>query len=179
MDGKVLMVRGTFTSRHSRDMEMMLSHYEGNTHFISRMPKILESNFGFLLPFSLTIWITVIMTLLCLSLMFYITYCLYDIPELLYAGLHIKETSSFNFFLYTVSKLTEPDPLPWFTSKWSTGKYLTFLWSLFCLLITFFYNCNLRAHLSAVDYEKPVDNAHDVIQHGKRLWLVTEVTATQ
>ncbi len=179
MERHVLMTRGTFTTRHYKDMEMMYSHYEGNFHFISRMPNVLERFYGFLLPFSLSIWVTTIFSLLCLSIMFYITYSAYTIPEMSHAGLHIKETSSLNFFLYTLSKLTEPDPLPWFTSQWSTGKLLTFIWSLYCLLMTSFYNCNLRAHLAAVDYEKPVDNANDVIQQGKTPWLVAEVTAMQ
>ncbi len=160
-------------------MEVMFPHSEGNYYYISRMPKILEDSYGFLLPFTTLIWIIIIVSLLCLSIMFYITYSIYSIPELLYAGLYKSEKSAFNFFLYTICKLTEPDPLPWFTSKWSTGKYLTFIWSMYCLLLTFFYNCNLRAHLSAVDYEKPLDNSYDVIQHGKRPWIMIEMLSNK
>ncbi len=160
-------------------MEVMFPHIEQSFHFISRMPRVLENFHGFLLPFSLLIWITIIISLLCLSIMFYITHSIYTFPEFIYAGLHKKESSPFNFFLFSFCKLTEPEPVPWFTTKWSTGKFLAFLWSLYCLLITSFYNCNLRAHLSAVDYEKPIDNAHDVVQHGKKPWLVKELAANQ
>ncbi len=173
------MVRGTVNSRHLKGMEIMSPHIEQNFYFISRMPRVLENSHGFLLPFSKLIWITIITSLLCLSIMFYFTYTLYSLPEFLYAGLHKKETSSLNFFLYTFCKIAEPDPLPWFTCKWSTGKLLTFMWSMYCLLIIFFYNCNLRAHLSAVDYEKTIDNANDVIQHGKTPWLISELADNQ
>ncbi len=179
MEGKLFMVRGSQATRHHRFMEMMFPHAERNTHFVSRMPRVLERFHGFLLPFSLQIWVIIFMSLLCLSIMFYVTHSVYTGTKLTDAGLHKTERFSSNFLLYTFCKITEPDPLPWFTSSWSTGKLLTFIWSMYSLLVMSFYNCNLRAHLSAVDYQKPLDNADQVLQHAVKTWLVTEVEETQ
>ncbi len=160
---------------HKKDMEILVPHMEQNFHFISRMPRVLEHVDSFLLPFSSQIWLIVMLSLLCLSIMFYATHSLYISSALIHAGLHKPETSSMNFLLFTFAKLTEPDPIPWFSQKWSTGKLVTFVWSLFSFLILSFYNCNLRAHLSAVSYEKPIDEAEDVILHGKKPWLMVEL----
>ncbi len=173
------MVRGRVHLRHQKDMEVMFPHIEQNFYFISRQPRVLENTDGFLLPFSSLIWSIIIFSLLCLSVMFYITHSIYTFPELMYAGLHKKENNPTNFFLYTFCKITEPDPVPWSTERWSTGKFLAFVWSMYCLLIVSFYNCNLRAYLSAVDYEKPIDSTEDVVRNGQRPWLLTELTANQ
>ncbi len=179
MKGKILMARGRINMRHFKNMEISFPFMEQNFNFISRMPRVLENKDGLILPFSSSVWMIVICSLLCLSVMFYMTHSLYTSPDLIYVNLHKSEMSASNFFLFTFGKMTEPDPIPWFSQKWSTGKFLAFVWSLFSLLIVSFYNCNLRAHLSAVDYEKPVESADDVILHRKRPWLIAELAQNQ
>ncbi len=168
------MVRSQLAKRHHDHMEVLTPHEEQDVSFLSRTPRAVENIDVFLLPFSTLIWSTIMFSLFCLSVLFMIIHKTYTSQEFKHLGLHNRENSYMNFFLYTFCKLTEPDPVPWFTTKWSAGKFLTFMWSMYCLLIVSFYNCNLRAHLSAVNYEKPIETAEDVLLNGQRPWLLSE-----
>ncbi len=171
------MLRGRFISRYHRHFEVMPGHEELRSHIYTRLPRPLTNNEGFLLPFNLLIWSLIVGSLLCMSLMFLATHTVYS-RHLQHAGLHSPEDSHLNFVLYTFCKITEPDPVPWFTNKWSTGKLLAFTWSVFSLLIISFYNSNLRAYLTAVDYEKPIDNSQDLLDSGIKTWLISEMAYT-
>ncbi len=170
------MTSGRHTPQFHRHFELLLPFIEAPFAFISRKPSVLERVDNIFRPFSIDIWIVVIATMLCFSVVFYVVHYLYS-QKLWKQKFHRNEDSSINFILYSFCKITEPDPVPWFTEKWSAGKLLSFQWSLFCLLIVAIYTCNLRAHFAAVDYEKPIDTAEDVIENGKRPWLISELIA--
>ena len=80
----------------------------------------------------------------------------------------------YDFVLLTFGALLEPDPINWFP-RWSSGKFMLLLWSFFSLFITMFYNCNLRANLIAVDYEKPVDSANDILDRGQTIYMPRDI----
>ncbi len=67
--------------------------------------------------------------------------------------------------------MTEPEPLPWFTSRGTGGHLLVFLWTLLAWLLVMFYQSNLRAHLILLEYEEPIDTLEDVLLRAKKIWI--------
>ncbi len=55
-------------------------------------------------------------------------------------------------------------------SNLSLNAFLT-CWLAYCLFVLAFYECNLRAHLMAKTYEKPVESEQDILDLNKRLFL--------
>ena len=51
------------------------------------------------------------------------------------------------------------------------GRLMVFLWSIFAMLMVHFYQCNLRAVLVAVEFEKPIDTPVDVVERGQPVYL--------
>ncbi len=94
------------------------------------------------LPFDVEVWLSIAVTLLSLSLFFLLCHEVYSsirytqqarfativlFQKLISVSLQPlrlvrHESSKFNFFLFPLAKLTEPDPLPWFKGlSWSAG----------------------------------------------------------
>ncbi len=48
------------------------------------------------------------------------------------------------------------------------------LWSALAFLVPHSYSGNLRAHMIAVEYEKPLTTLADVVANGKRPWIPVE-----
>ena len=119
-------------------------------------------------PFSELAWVGIYMTLFLLCSLFLLAHNIYHglkcsfVPE---------EHSNLNFFIYGFCKLTEPDPLPWFKGTMG-GTMLVTLWSFFSLFILMFYQSNLRAYMVTVDYEKPLLTLQDVLDSGKKIWMI-------
>ena len=83
-------------------------------------------------------------------------------------------THKLDFIIMTFCGITEPDPIPWFP-KWSTGKILILLWSAFGLIMNLTYQCNLRAMLTTVEYEKPIESLRDLLDRGKRVYIPADL----
>ncbi len=166
---------GRQAERYHLDFELLYPHHFVKLKFISRVPRPLEKTDSLLRPFSLLIWLLLTISTLAFSVMFYAAHSTYSSCQIKKEELHREEDSSINFLLYTFSKVAEPDPVPWFTQKWSTGKFLAFLWSFYALMAVLFYTCNLRAHLAAVDYEQRLDSPKDVVNNGQRTWIFMEL----
>lgn len=45
------------------------------------------------------------------------------------------------------------------------------LWSFFAMLMVQFYQCNLRALLVAIEFEKPIDTSVHVVERGQPVYL--------
>ena len=141
------------------------------------------------LVFQPIIWWLLLALLLVFSASFALAYWVYSSllpPE---SGLAGRLTSRMDFVLVTFTAFSEPDNIPWFPrpstgnlspmniflrhvpSYIHLGKLLVWLWIVFSFFITNFYQCNLRANLIAVDYEKPLDTVKDVLKRNKPLWL--------
>ncbi len=175
-NGEALLATARHTVLFHQNFELLLPFHELQYVILSRKPRVIENYYSLLLPFPLNIWMLIITTLLIFVIIFYIIHAIYS-RLLTSQKLHRKEDSSINFPLFVLFKFGEPDPIPWFTIKWSVGKLVTLQWSIFCLLIVLVYSCNLRAHLAAVKYEKSIDTVQDIIDNGKRPWLMTELLA--
>jgi hypothetical protein len=172
------MTAGQFTSRIHNHFDLSSLLTQQGYFYASRTPRPLKKLNSIILPFSSLIWILISVTLAAFGMAFMLAHKIYSSDSLAGCQFHRRVRSRFNFVLFTFCKITEPDPIPWFTRKWSAGKMLTFLWSVFGLVVVLFYSSNLRAHLAAVGYEKRIDTAEDVLQNGKRPWLVRELGST-
>ncbi len=174
------MSSGRSLLRFNQFFDTMFPHHEVNFHIISRLPRVIESSNSVLLPFSTILWITIFTSLLALATTLLFTHRVYSTNEVYKAyKLHQEERSKINFFLFTICKITEPDALPWFTRNWSVGRIITGMWALFSLMLILFYNCNLRAYLSALKYEKQVDSIDDVLENGHRPWIMIEMAESR
>ncbi len=143
------------------------------------MARPLDRYDNILLPFSTNMWLAVLVTACLFAMSLYATHFAYNMEPLHTEGFHRKERSKFNFVLYTFSRLTEPDPLPWFTHKWSAGKFLAILWAIFGLFLVLCYNSNFRAHLTARTFEKSLDTIEDVVDNDKVSWFPRDIGVIQ
>lgn len=124
------------------------------------------------LPFQNITWTFIFAQMLVFSVLFFTIFTLYSEWKLtMFIG---YVTHGFDFILLTFTSMFEPDPIPWFTSKWSTGKFLITLWSVFAFLINLCYVCNLRAVMITTSYEKPINTPTDVLERGEAVYLAKE-----
>ena len=79
----------------------------------------------------------------------------------------------FDYVTLVVSRFLESDPLPWF-GAWNSSRILLFLWMYFALFTVFFFQSNLRSILMVNGYEKAFVTNSDIINLGKRIYLVNE-----
>ncbi len=141
--------------------------------YISRLPRRVTSYaYGILLdPLELPAWAMTLVTIMSLSAFLFTAHKVYTSDHLDHLKLAKPEGSTTNFIVYPMARITEPDPLPWFTSRWSAGRMVTLLWIAFSFLMNMFYACNLRAHLIVVTYEKPIDTLEDIVKNGQTVYI--------
>ncbi len=156
-------------------MELLRPHVYRFYYFVSRTPKEVATYTSTAKPFSPLVWTIIAFTLFCLHVMFYVAHSMYSSDYISHAKLQKGESSFLNFAIGVYFKVTEPEAIDWFTQTWSTGRFLSSLWAMFCFFIVAFYNSNLRAHLSAITYEPAIDTVQDVVQNGKSVWIMKEM----
>ena len=142
--------------------------------FISRAPGPVASFGNLTKPFSTQLWMAICMTIAAISFCVFIAHSMYTSLGL--ATMAHPEPNQLNFILFPFCKVTEPEPLPWF-SRGSGGHFLVFLWTILALLLVMCYQCNLRANLISVEYQKPIDTLQDVLTRSTKIWI-GEVTAS-
>ncbi len=122
-------------------------------------------------PFSWTLWTYIAALLSAFALLFVLLLSVYATldPDLVPSKPPVSTVVLFAF-----SKITEPDPLPWL-ARTSGGRACVFCWTLFCLVMILAYQSNLRAHMTTVRYGKPLNTLEDIVEHGKRVWIVTSI----
>lgn len=52
------------------------------------------------------------------------------------------------------------------------------MWLVYALFMSMAFECNLRAHLIKVDFEKPIDTEQDLIDSGKD-WFIPQGTSAE
>ncbi len=121
-------------------------------------------------PFSGTVWIITFFCLLTISGSLYLTYKTYNETSLRALKLTKQEKFPSNFLLFPFARLTEPDSLPWFR-KWSSGKFLVFLWMLLSSCLMLFYHSNLRANLMTINYEETPKTLKEVAEKARKVYI--------
>ncbi len=48
---------------------------------------------------------------------------------------------------------------------------LLLVWSVFVVVVTLAYSCNLRAFLVAIDYERAIDSGQDILDLDRKLYI--------
>ncbi len=139
--------------------------------YVSKAPEPVLAFGNISKPFPPAVWFCICSLLLAFALLFLITYKAYEKTSISFIR---KEVSHLNFALFAFSKITEPDPLPWFRSGISSSLSLL-LWSLLCLFSTMFYLSNLRAVMVAVEYGDYIDTLQDVLDNNERVWISASV----
>ncbi len=118
-------------------------------------------------PFNALTWAAVTCSLFLLCSFFLAAHSVYQRLE----GISLRpEESKLNFYLYGFCKITEPEPLPWF-SKAAAGTMSVTLWTMLGLFVSMFYQSNLRAFMVTKEYEKPMVSLQDVLDRGENIWV--------
>ncbi len=138
--------------------------------FIFRAPRKVVSYGNITRPFSIPVWLLTIFTVSVLATMLFASHKVYNNKDIIEYGIMQKVSSQVDLFLYPFVKITEPDPMPWF-DKWSTGRFLVFLWSLTAMILVMFYTSNLRAYMVMVDYEPEPRTLKDIVNRGDRVYI--------
>ena len=136
--------------------------------FITSSPKQVQSYGNVSKPFSAHVWFALFGTMSLISMGLFASYRMYSNHQPEFVR---PESSLLNFFLFPFCKLTEPEPLPWFVRKGTSGHYQVFLWTILTWLLVMFYQCNLRAHLISKEYEKPISSLQDVLERSSKIWI--------
>ncbi len=153
-----------------------MPHLYRQFYFITRAPIEVATYTSIVRPFTPLVWLFVAVALFFLLISTYVTYSMYSSNGYLFhERLHKPGGTLINFAIDLYFKMTEPEALDWFESRWSTGRWLSLLWAFLCFFIIAFYNTNLRAHLAAIGYEPAIETNQDVVNNGKRVWIMTEM----
>ncbi len=166
---------GSLRERMGKHFDLMGAHAENSIHFLSRAPKVLDRYDNLMLPFTKIVWIMVVASLVCLSIVFGATYAAYSSHYMLGHSLHREGFSTSTFPVYTLCRIKDPASVPWFRHKLSTGRFLAFQYTVFCFMLSAMYSSNLKAQLVVVGYEKPIDTVQDVLDNGKTPWIMLEL----
>ncbi len=156
-------------------MEVLRPHIYRFYHFVSRTPKQVASYTSTAKPFFGLFWAMIALTLFCFHIIIYIAHSMYASSFIALEKLHKGQSSFAKFGISVYFKVTEPEAIDMFSHKWSTGRLLSFLWTVFCFFVIAFYNSNLRAHLAAITYEAKIETTQDVVNKGERVWISTEM----
>ncbi len=145
--------------------------FVGSSHFVSRLPIPIVSFGNIVRPFSPMVWAMTGVTTFALATFFLFASRVYQSSNRDNLRSRGLDEPVENFYLYSFFRLTEPDPLCWFTSKWSAGRLGVLLWSLLSLFLMHSYSSNLRAHIMAVQYERPLKTLEDIISNGRTVYI--------
>ena len=173
--GMIHFMGGFFVMEEDVPFHFIYSMRTSENYIYSRHPVKLSSSQNILRLFQREVWLAILVSLLILSLAFLIIFKFYKkfLPN---EDLCINnEKDDFEFFLLTFSSITEPDALPFFTSKSNAGKILLGSWVLAILILNLAFTCNLRATLLKPSLEKPINSMQDVEERGENLWAVHNV----
>ncbi len=141
-----------------------------NVRFMTRMPRPIVTYDKIVRPFPPNVWIVFVVMSSCFAAVIYAIHKVHSLDGITNHQLVKKENLTLNLLLFPITKIVEPDALPWF-EKWSSGKYVYFLWMTFCTFIVAFYTSNLRAHLVYIDYEKAPQDLKDIYERGARVYM--------
>ncbi len=141
-----------------------------NYLYVSRLPQEVVSYGNITYPFKWLVWVAALVSFLLFATFFHLAHNVYVSKDVVQFKLVLFESSPFNFYLYTFSKLTEPDPIRWFP-KWSAGRMAILFLSVISAFLVMFYNSNLRAHMMIIEYEKPLQTLEDIAENGKAVYI--------
>ncbi len=142
--------------------------------YITRKPVPLKPFSNILKPFSTQVWILVLLTMTAFSLLSLMFNKIYKgVEPFYYLDLTKRETSNYLFFLFSFTKISEPDPLPWFKT-WSAGRFMTLVYYIMCALLIISYTCNLRTYMTTIQYEIPPAGRPDLIESQKTVYIPNE-----
>ncbi len=147
------------------------SNHECNMlSYIFRAPRKVVSYGNVARPFSVLVWLIIFFTVFVLATLQFASYKVYTSKGIIEYDIMKKVSSQVDLFLYPFVKITEPDPMPWFI-KWSTGKFVVFLWTLTAMLLVMFYTSNLRAYMIMIDYEPEPRTLKDIVDREERVYI--------
>ncbi len=142
--------------------------------YITRKPQPLKPFSNILRPFSRVVWEFILIALTLLATTLLVLNKAYTfLTPLKEEGLAKAEESSYLFYLYVFTKMSEPDPLPWFY-KWSAGRFLILIYCVMSAFLILSYTCNLKAYMTTIQYETPPSDQADIVTMEKTVYIPLE-----
>ena len=147
------------------------SMYTFKYYLFTRTPEKTSAWKNIFAIFHQYVWLMILLSLTLLGLSFLLLFKFYK-NMMPYSNLITNtDRDVIEFFLKTYASITEPDPLPWFTSEAISGRILICVWILSCLILNLAFNSNLRATLLRPNSEKPVNTLQDAFERGANIWV--------
>ncbi|TRY80814.1 hypothetical protein TCAL_09276 [Tigriopus californicus] len=134
--------------------------YDLDMFICAKQPEALPSYWNLLRPFPVLVWIFSLVSIALVWATLVWGSWLYN-PNLNLSGVVFQ-------WLFATLFLQS---FPWRFNVFKATKVLIPLWLIFILFLDFFYESNLRAHLIAIEYDKPVDTVQDLLDRGMALYL--------
>ncbi len=143
---------------------------QSKTMYFTRTPQPTNLLGNIARPFPTDVWLMFALCLLVVASALHMCNTVYNLTHLAEYQLGKKGVPSLNFYLFAFTKVTEPEIGPWF-KRWSTGRFVTLMWSVNALFLILFYTSNLRAHMVTVDYEDPPKSLEDIAATGNKVYI--------
>ncbi|XP_066960828.1 glutamate receptor ionotropic, delta-1-like [Macrobrachium rosenbergii] len=151
----------TVTSGRESVVDFTNPYYQESITLISRAPAEKSRTFAVFSPFTVQVWIIIVVSCLAMGPILRLEY------KVLAACQREKEiprketqlsssTYAFNMFR---SLMLQGNPIE--TPRWSR-RFIFYFWYIFCLMVSALYSGTLTAVLAIPAYEKPVDSLNDL-----------------
>ncbi len=127
-------------------------------------PKPVKSLGSLVKCFDDNFWIAIAATVLCMG--FILQMSDFNVGDYVKSGNYEGYHGLFpNVTLAYVTMIFEAQPIQWFNSKSIARGMLVSVWLLMGYILGQSYRANLKASLVAIDYEKPINSATDLIKY--------------
>ncbi|XP_064102407.1 probable glutamate receptor isoform X2 [Macrobrachium nipponense] len=137
-------------------VDMSCPYYEDQLNLVSRAPQKLHQTFAAFTPFSLQVWILLIVATLSLGPILKVVSKATEVILNEEDPKHQLWTYSFNIFRSTVAQGNMMEAKLW------PERFIFVFWYLVCIVVSALYSGTLTAFLAIPSYEKPIDSLTDI-----------------
>ncbi len=142
--------------------------YYTHCHYLAGMPGRLAPTYNLLKPFGTYTWIAYCSTLVSTMIIFVIfSYFAHDEE---YEGRFDPVTKALMIFMSQFSQA-----VPSGVKRKKSVNVFLYIWYLYSFIVHASYDCNLRAYVMLAEFEPVVENAEDIINQGRDLFLPGDV----
>ncbi|XP_071526272.1 glutamate receptor ionotropic, delta-1-like [Panulirus ornatus] len=149
----------TITESRETVVDFTAPYYFEAATLVSPAPKEKNRSFAILSPFTVEVWLCIIIvTVLVGPLLYLVSRLLVVCTGEEEGAQYSLQSLSFNMYRSLMLQTNLMN-----SSRWSL-RIISFSWYLFCLYIYAMYSGTLTAALAIRDYEKPIDSLYDLAQ---------------
>ena len=168
--GEIPIIDIIFPARFE-DVDFTHPLYGLETNFFSSHPRPIPRYQNLLKPFTILVWILIMATIVLVTFLFRILIGSLAPVRPPKSTLDTVYGHSWLFSWAAMMRQDNVEQISRHLVPFRSARTLVVFWFAFCFIISNAYICNLRAFLVAIDYEKAVDNAQDVLDQNRRFFV--------